>query len=88
LSGQRNVIIFYTEGCEICDAQKAAARHLLKSDYNVNGKLNVLLINVDDILRDNPTLASKLFDSFDLSTLPFLIETDNRGIILRRYFLL
>ena len=43
------------------------------------------MVNVDDVLRTDPSLASRLFDSFDLSSLPFLVETDRKGLILRRY---
>jgi hypothetical protein len=43
---------------------------------------------VDDILASDPSLASKLFDSFDLSSLPFIISTDKKGIIDARYMTL
>ena len=81
LGGKSNIIIFYTEGCHICDAQKAAARGLAC-------RTNIFLVNMDDLLRTDPGLANRLFDTFDLSSLPFLLETDRRGTILRRYFLL
>ena len=81
LRAQRNVIIFYTEGCNICEAEKNAARELVALDRNVA----VLMVNVDEIMRNNPALASKLFDKFDLSSLPYILETDRKGLILRRY---
>ena len=81
LGAARNIIIFYTEGCNICEAEKRAARDLASSDKNVA----VLLINVDEIMHTNPALASKLFDKFDLSSLPFILETDSKGLIQRRY---
>jgi hypothetical protein len=46
---------------------------------------NVFLINVDDILASDPALASRLFDQFDLSALPYIICTDKKGYILGRY---
>lgn len=105
LGGKRNIIIFYTEGCHICDAQKAAAHRLISVEENslyadfagtpfqyssrrLAGKTCIFLVNVGDLLRTDPSLANRLFDTFDLSSLPFLLETDRRGIILRRYFLL
>ena len=81
LGADRNIIIFYTEGCHICDAEKKAARELAAADKNVS----VLMVNVDDILRTNQSLASKLFDSFDLSSLPYILETSRKGLIQRRY---
>jgi thiol-disulfide isomerase/thioredoxin len=84
LRGQKNIIIFYTEGCNICDAEKAAARRLVSED----SRYRVLMVNVDRIVSSDPALASRLFDKFDLSSLPFIIETDKTGIILRRYITL
>ena len=81
LSGDRNIIIFYTEGCHICEAEKQAARELTAADKNVS----VLLVNVDEIMRSNPVLAAKLFDKFDLSSLPYILDVNRNGLILRRY---
>ena len=81
LGAARNVIIFYTEGCNICEAEKRAARDLVDSDKNAK----VLMVNVDEIMRSNPALASELFDKFDLSSLPYIIETNSKGLIQRRY---
>ena len=82
LGADRNIIVFYTEGCHVCDAEKQAARELVASDKSVS----VLLVNVDEIMRTDPSLASKLFDRFDLSSLPYLVEMDHKGLIMRRYF--
>lgn len=81
LRGNPNHIMFVTEGCHVCAAEKEAARELSASDR----KVKVLMVNVDDILSSDPSLASRLFDSFDLSTLPFIIQTDRKGIVERRY---
>lgn len=77
-----NTIIFYTEGCEVCTAEKKIALTGI-SDRNSA----VLMVNMDRIFADNPSLATKLMDSFDLSSLPFIIQTDASGTILRRYIL-
>lgn len=84
LRGKRNIILFFAEGCHVCDAEKKAARELSENDRNVR----VMMVNVDQIVASDPALASRLFDSFDLSTLPYIIETDRKGIILRRYITL
>jgi hypothetical protein len=86
LKGDRNIIIFYTEGCHICDAEKQAARDIIYGSSSA--KTKVLMVNVDEIMRNNPALASRLFDSFDLSSLPYIIETDRKGFIKRRYITL
>ena len=75
------MIIFYTEGCHVCDAEKRAARELVESNQNVV----VFMVNVDEIMRTSPSLSSQLFDAFDLSSLPYIIETDKKRKILRRY---
>ena len=93
LKGERNIIIFYTEGCEICKAEKQAAWELLaqanSSDKEVAKparKTCIFMVNVDRIMAAEPNLAARLFDSFDLSTLPFIITTDRKGIIQHRYY--
>ena len=82
LRKDRNYIMFLTDGCEICAAQKEAAFEILKKE-----KANVLMINMDEIMESSPALASRLMDAFDLSSLPYILITDSRGDILRRYFL-
>ena len=93
LKGDTNIIIFYTEGCEICRAEKQAAREILAQAYSSDKsvaksarKIKVLMVNVDRIMADRPDLAARLFDDFDLSTLPFIVTTDRKGIILHRYY--
>ena len=77
-----NTIIFYTEGCEVCAAEKKNALEGI-----IDRKVAVLMVNMDKIFADDPTLASQLMDAFDLSSLPFIIQTDSSGTILRRYIL-
>ena len=81
LGGERNFIMFVTDGCHVCAAEKAAAREAAASDR----KAKVLMVNVDDVLASDPSLASRLFGSFDLSTLPFILQTDRKGVVTRRY---
>ena len=81
LRGQTNYIMFVTDGCHVCAEEKEAVRALAASDKTVK----VLMINVDEILSSDPDLAARLFDSFDLSTLPFILQTDRKGVVERRY---
>jgi len=93
LKGERNIIIFYTEGCEICKAEKQAAREVLAQAQSTDKavaksarKINVLMVNVDRIMASQPDLAARLFEKFDLSTLPYIVTTDRKGIIQHRYY--
>ena len=81
LRGAENYIMFVTDGCSVCAAEKEAARKLALE----NRKTRVLMVNVDDVLVKNPALSSLMFDSFDLSTLPFILQTDKKGEISKRY---
>ena len=81
LKGQRNIVIFHTEGCEICASEKAAAQVLARNEASTR----IYMVNVDDIMSNDPALADRLFDSFDLTSLPFIIETDRKGVIKRKY---
>ena len=94
LKGQRNIVLFYTTGCSICAAEKKAADELLAlvrdkklpaKERKILKKTVVFLVNVDEILSNNPELATSLFNAFDMSVLPFLVETDSSGQIVRRY---
>ena len=82
----------------MCAAQKDAALALLRGDVvpekaGVVGKdshidnrdINVFMVNVDKIMSSDPALAARLMDSFDLSTLPYILITDSKGVVLRRY---
>lgn len=81
LRGDRNIILFYTEGCEMCKAEKLAIRELSAQEDDVRA----IYVNVDEIMASDPSLADKLFESFDLSSLPYIILTDRKGVIVRRY---
>ena len=81
LRGRNNIIVFYTEGCEICKAEKAAIKDIVAAGRNTRA----FFVNMDEILASDPSLADALFDSFDLSVLPYIVLTDRKGLILRRY---
>ena len=69
-------IVFHTEGCPVCKAELMAADSL---------GLRTLDVNVDEIMTANPDLAKILLDTFDLSSMPFILEVGRRGVIRRRY---
>ena len=84
IGGKRNYIFFFAQGCNVCAAEKDAM-HAMMADSAASRGVKVFLVDVDGILMSDPGLASMLFDSFDLSSLPFIIETDAKGRVLRRY---
>lgn len=69
-------IVFHTEGCPVCKAELSASDSI---------GLKILDVNVDEIMLSNPGLAKTLLDTFDLSSMPFIIEIGRHGVILRRY---
>jgi thiol-disulfide isomerase/thioredoxin len=81
LRGRENVIIFHTEGCQVCKSEMMAARKLVQND----AKVKVFMVNIDDMILRFPSLAGRLFDTFDLTSLPYIIITDRKGNILGRY---
>lgn len=103
LNADQNIIIFFTEGCEVCVEQKAAAKKIVADQLNQSGKhvatdivgdaqrrssnsrASVVMVNVDKIMRENQALSSKLMDSFDLSSLPYIMIIDSKGVVMRRY---
>ncbi len=69
-------IVFHTEGCPVCKAEIAAADSL---------GLRTLDVNVDEVAASAPGLAKALLDTFDLSSMPFILDVDRHGVIRRRY---
>ena len=79
LRGQRNIIIFYTSGCNDCKTEIEKAKEI------ISHKTRVYLVNVDNIFSNDIELTETLFENLDLSSLPYIIETDRRGIIKGKY---
>ena len=69
-------IVFHTEGCPYCEAELSAADSL---------GLRIMDVNVDEIMASDPELAKTLLDTFDLSSMPFILEVGRHGIVRRRY---
>ena len=83
LSGDKNLIFFWTDGCENCKAEKKALMDLLSS---AEGKgIHLFEVNMDEIFSSCPNLVDKLLATFDLSALPYIISTDRKGRVTGRY---
>lgn len=81
IRGNSAYLFFYSHSCQRCEHQMKMLEALLSSDK----KSAAFLVDMDQILADNPELAGKLFDSFDLTVLPHIISIDRRGRISARY---
>lgn len=69
-------IVFHSQGCPVCREELAAADSL---------GFRTLDVDVDAIMASDPELGRSLLDTFDLSSLPFIIEVGKRGVVRRRY---
>lgn len=72
--GRPGYILFHIPGCSTCDAEIEAVKELFISQPSAK----VLLVNPEE----NDT---SLLDTFDLSTLPFIIQLDRKGRVERKY---
>ena len=69
-------LFFHVENCPVCKEQMAIADSL---------GLEYLSVDMDKIGERSPSTALKLLDAFDLSSLPYVLETGRKGIVKRRY---
>ncbi|MBP5487439.1 MAG: thioredoxin family protein [Bacteroidales bacterium] len=73
---QGGYIFFHAEGCPICEAEMELADSL---------GIKYFSVNMDALEDKSPRKARKLLDTFDLSSLPFVIQIGKGGIVERRY---
>ncbi len=82
-------IMFHTNGCPICAENIAAARELLRTGSPVpdtdSVPKKIILIDMDEIWLDSGELPDKLMESFDLSSLPFIVCLDKQGRVAYKY---
>ncbi len=93
LSRQKDcAIVFYTEGCPLCAAERKAAREIIASASPVPGTRDVpsriILVDMDEILSGGGASADRLMQSLDLSSLPFVLLLDAEGKVSRKYITL
>lgn len=85
MAGKQNYIIFHTEGCPLCKAELQAADSLLVS---TGRKTRILLVDMDMLFSSYPDQAQALFDTFDLTAMPFIISEDRKGRVTGKYLTL
>lgn len=81
LKGKPAYVVFYSDGCSTCLDTLEAVNRLVDG----NGRVKVLLVDMDALWNDAPDQARMLLDTFDLSALPFVIELDKKGVVQHRY---
>ena len=80
LKGEPSVIVFMVDGCASCKAEKAALEALSRQPENK--KMSVFLVDMDALTEEQRMLVT---EKFDVSMTPFILSTDKKGIILRKY---
>lgn len=88
IGGNRNILVFYSPGCGDCSEQLEKINAVVSAagQEKVDEDIRFFLVNVGDMEINSPRLFRKTADLLDFSTLPYLVETDSRGIVARRYF--
>ncbi len=74
-------IIFYSKGCSSCKEMLSKVDGIVKADR----KVRVLLVDMDLLYEKYPEEAEAVLNSFDLSTLPFILQADSYGKVLHKY---
>lgn len=69
-------VIFHSPTCSSCKANIEAAERM---------GLRTFLIDVDALRENDTVLSDRLLDTFDLTTLPFIVRTDKKGKVTRKY---
>ena len=81
LKGNPGYLVFYTGNCSSCRETLAAVDALVAREP----KARVLLVDMDALMADNPSMGEALLDSFDLSALPMIIQLDKNAVVQHKY---
>ena len=81
LKGNPGYLVFYTGNCTSCRETLEAVDALVAREP----KARVLLVDMDALLADNPSMGEALLDSFDLSALPMIIQVDKNAVVQHKY---
>ncbi len=75
-------VVFYTHGCGGCDIELEAAGKIVSMDR----KARILLVDMDSVMAKDSIMAERLFDTFDLSAMPFVMAVGRKHCVSRKYF--
>lgn len=70
------ILIFHTHGCAVCAEELAAADSLGLRTFDVD---------VDEVGKSHPEEMQSMLDTFDLLSLPAILQIGKRGVVRRRY---
>ena len=74
-------VIFHSEGCGFCEAELSAADSISSADR----KARFFLVDIDEVLDNDPDTGFRLFGDFDLTVIPYITEVDRKGRVTRKY---
>ena len=80
LKGEPSIIVFRVDGCASCKAESAALEAL--SRQAVNKKTVFFFVDMDALTEEQKEAVT---EKFDLTTAPFILSTDKKGVILKKY---
>lgn len=84
LPGRQTYIMFYTEGCHNCEAEKEGIRKMFTGSA-LDRKIRQTRVFMVDLDLLSPDLRSEALDAFDLSNLPYITLTSADGTVLGRW---
>lgn len=83
IKGSPAYIVFHTSGCSACEGEIKASLRFLES---AGRGAKVFYLSVDEFMAENSEAeVSRLFDTFDLTRFPYIIELDGHGTVRERY---
>lgn len=74
-------VVFYSEGCSSCKETLDAVDAFIAS----NRRARILLVNMDAIMEEDPSLGETILESFDLSVMPLVLKLAKGGIVTEKY---
>jgi len=92
IGGRPSYLMIYSWGCSGCQAEMDALDALFTAAHAADRqvrraarRMRVLLVDMDDVLTNDPETGERLLDTFDLAELPFILEADRKGVVVRKY---
>ena len=92
IGGDSNYLVVYSPTCSQCKENMEAIRAILAEGKSEDKQvrraargMRFLLVDEEQLMKDSPDDAYFMLDSYDLSSLPLILQTDSRGRVVERY---